>query len=101
MKGAKAWLLSNNKNVAHPMEHYDLHEYPYIPQELKSYWNAEVPVNFPKESQKEMLKPGSILYLPGRVWHQTEASDFSVSINITFSLPSLLEVVLAACVALW
>jgi ribosomal protein L16 Arg81 hydroxylase len=78
------------------MEHYDLHEYPHLSEELKSYWKDELPSNLKEKSYRERLIPGSLLYLPRGLWHATSASNFSISINITFSPPTLLEIALAA-----
>jgi len=54
-----------------------------------------LPANLPEKCHSEHLIPGSLLYLPKGIWHATNASNFSVSINITFSLPTLLEITLA------
>lgn len=61
-------------------------------------WNPTGKVK-PKElscyiAQWKVLAPGSVLYLPRGVWHQTEAGKLSVSLNITYNIPTVLDVVL-------
>jgi len=95
MVGTKTWYLLDNQQATRPTVHYELHEYPHMPAQLKSYWQGEAPKNYLAVSQNEVLAPGSVLYLPRGVWHQTEAGELSVSLNITYSIPTVLEVVLA------
>lgn len=98
MDGTKTWLLHPNNHVKDPVQHYDLHEYPYLPSELKTYWQHRdtPPGDLAQIGIVERLIPGSMLYLPRGYWHQTEASELSVSLNITFSFPTILDIFLAA-----
>jgi 50S ribosomal protein L16 3-hydroxylase len=95
MVGTKTWSLLDNKQATRPTVHYELHEYPHMPAQLKSYWQGIAPKNYLAISQNEVLAPGSVLYLPRGVWHQTEAETPSVSLNITYSIPTVLDVALA------
>ncbi|MDD9139538.1 MAG: cupin-like domain-containing protein [Candidatus Cardinium sp.] len=96
--GKKKWILQHNANADFPLQHYDFHEYPYLPTELGMYWKKDIkpPLGDTDNLIIEELEAGSMLYLPRGLWHQTEASDSSFSLNITFSLPSVIDLLLAA-----
>ena len=65
------------------------------PHNLNPIGKGIAPKNYLAISQNEVLAPGSVLYLPRGVWHQTEAETPSVSLNITYSIPTVLDVALA------
>ncbi|MFD1888419.1 cupin domain-containing protein [Paenibacillus wenxiniae] len=95
LKGTKTWKLSENKNVVNPVQHYDLVEKPYIPEELSTYWQGEHPEDSLPEADIVNLVPGSFLYLPRGVWHSTSSSEATLSLNITFTHPVWAELLVA------
>ena len=95
ISGEKVWKLRENENVHDPVEHYDQHEYPYVPDELRAYWSGEAPDARLSDGWIEVLRPGSLMFLPRGIWHKTESSDATLSINITFSSPTYLDAILA------
>lgn len=95
LKGKKTWKLLQNENCKLPVQHYDLTEAPYLPEELATYWSKEHPdLDLPGADIVD-LNPGSFLYLPRGVWHSTSSNEESLSLNITFTQPFWLELLIA------
>lgn len=95
LRGSKNWRLLENENCKFPVQHYDLIEAPFVPDELSTYWSKEHPsLDLPGADEVE-LKPGSFLYLPRGVWHSTSSMEETLSLNITFTQPFWLELLLA------
>jgi ribosomal protein L16 Arg81 hydroxylase len=95
LRGRKVWHLLANQNAAWPLMHYDLDEQPYLPEELRGYWRGTAPRDFAAEAEALELAPGSVLFLPRGTWHATAASDEVMSVNVTFSVPSWIDLLLA------
>ncbi|ADO54226.1 MULTISPECIES: cupin domain-containing protein [Paenibacillus] len=95
LQGTKTWKLLANENVTNPIQHYDLAEKPYIPDELATYWKGEHPQTDLPGADIVNLLPGSFLYLPRGIWHSTSSTEETLSLNITFSHPAWLELLLA------
>jgi ribosomal protein L16 Arg81 hydroxylase len=95
LRGCKTWYVAENQNVKAPLMHYDLDEQPFVPDELRSYWRGEAPRNYEDSATRIELRPGSVLFLPRGYWHATEATDEVLSVNITFSVPTWLDLALA------
>ncbi|HGE7613770.1 hypothetical protein COE01_21245 [Bacillus thuringiensis] len=94
IKGRKIWKLMDNNNVDNPMQHYDLAEYPYKPEELQTYWKGEGPDEELSKGEIIELIPGSMLYLPRGLWHSTKSNEETLAFNITFGQPTWLELLL-------
>ncbi|MGR5880841.1 JmjC domain-containing protein [Bacillus cereus] len=94
IKGKKIWKLMDNNNVDNPMQHYDLAEYPYKPEELQTYWKGEGPDEELSKGEIIELIPGSMLYLPRGLWHSTKSNEETLAFNITFGQPTWLELLL-------
>lgn len=92
LKGKKAWTLAPNHNVKCPLEHYEIHEYPYIPPTLAPYWNFGIEPSL-SDSKTEILDTGSFLYLPRGVWHSTESDEETLALNITLGQPTWIDVI--------
>lgn len=92
LKGKKSWRLAPNHNVKFPLEHYEHHEYPYIPSTLLPYWNCEIEPTL-SDSKTEILDTGSFLYLPRGVWHSTESDEETLALNITLGQPTWIDVI--------
>jgi len=95
LQGEKEWLIAPNRHVVDPLEHHDLDE-PFMSPELAAAWQGEVIREMPPGAERVVLRPGTLLFLPRGTWHTTAAaSDHSMSLNITFSQPTWLDLVLA------
>jgi len=94
LSGEKTWWTAPNTSVSNPMHRHVLNQ--PIDPELEGYLKKDIPINFPENSQKFDLKPGSLLYVPPGVWHKTTASSDAVSLNFTFSVPTLSDLILIA-----
>jgi 50S ribosomal protein L16 3-hydroxylase len=64
--------------------------------ELASYCHEEPPSALPQEATELTLKEGSLLFIPQGMWHETQASSDSLSLNFTYSVPSWVDLTLAA-----
>jgi 50S ribosomal protein L16 3-hydroxylase len=95
LRGIKAWYLAENRNVNAPLSHYDLNEQPFVPEELETYWRGEAPRDYRAEAERVDLRPGSVLFLPRGYWHSTEAEEEVLSVNMTFSVPTWMELLLS------
>ncbi|WP_236018408.1 JmjC domain-containing protein [Alicyclobacillus suci] len=96
IRGRKKWMVLENSNVTYPVQHYDLAEYPYMPVELKAYWNGQAPDPTLPNAHEIELQPGSMLFLPRGYWHSTESQEETLAINITFGQATWIDFVLAA-----
>jgi 50S ribosomal protein L16 3-hydroxylase len=95
LRGEKLWRLSPNRCAECPMEHFELED--QLPSsELSSYWRGPVPPIMPGPVQEVSLRPGSVLFLPRGYWHSTVSGAESLSINLTFSQPTWLDLLLVA-----
>ncbi|MFT5354998.1 MAG: 50S ribosomal protein L16 3-hydroxylase [Polyangiales bacterium] len=94
LSGEKTWWAAENDSVINPLHRHVIGQ--EIHPELESYMKAPMPESFPEQSERFDLKPGSLLFVPPGVWHKTKASSDAVSLNFTFSPPSLLDLVTLA-----
>lgn len=92
-EGTKTWRVARNEHVVDPLEHYDLFQAPYVPDELRSYWQGEAVHEIATEDV--VLRPGSLLFMPRGEWHATESASTSLALNITFGQPPLLDFLLS------
>ena len=95
IKGNKTWKLAENHNVKNPVQHYDLVEAPYYPDELQSYWDGEPPAEDLPNANVEILSPGTMLYLPRGVWHSTQSDEETLALNITLGQPTWMDLILS------
>lgn len=94
LRGEKEWLIAPNPRCVDPLEHYDIDE-PFMSPGLAAAWTGEVPREMPADAERVVLRPGTLLFLPRGTWHTTAAStQESMSLNITFSQPTWLDLVL-------
>lgn len=95
LTGRKTWFLLDNTNAPCPAEHYDLGEYPYMPEELKLYWTGTAPEKYKEVAEPVTLAPGSIMYVPRGHWHSTNTLEESISVHVTYSIPSWFDLAIA------
>ena len=89
LTGTKKWWLAPNENVEHPSQRHTL-GLP-LDSELASYAEIPMPTQMPKQKKAFILKPGSMLFVPQGYWHSTEATGEALSLNFTYSQPSLVD----------
>ncbi|MEL5300328.1 cupin domain-containing protein [Serratia nevei] len=94
--GEKKWYFMPNENAIRPLEHLDLKDYPNLSTEMKQYWHGEPPSNFFNQATEVVLKPGSVLFVPRGWWHATCSDMDTLAVNITYSVPTKVEVILDA-----
>lgn len=92
--GIKKWTLAPNRSVINPTVRHTIGQ-PVDP-ELMGYLEEEMPSEIPEETVSFELKPGSLLFVPRGVWHQTEAEGDALALNFTFSPPTWTDLFLAA-----
>lgn len=95
LKGKKNWKLMHNSNVTNPTQHYDLAEAPFLPEELAAQWRGEFPDETLSGAELVELAPGSMLFLPRGYWHATQSNEETLSLNITLTQPTWLDLFLA------
>lgn len=94
LRGEKEWSIAPNPHCVDPLEHYDIDE-PFMSPGLAASWTSEVPRAMPADAERIVLRPGTLLFLPRGTWHTTTAAtQDSLSLNITFSQPTWLDLVL-------
>ncbi|MBU9808423.1 cupin-like domain-containing protein [Rahnella sp. C60] len=96
IQGEKKWYFMPNENALRPLEHLDLKDYPHLSAEMQQYWQGEPPTNFFEQATEVVLKPGSVLFVPRGWWHATRSDVETLAVNLTYSVPTKVEVILDA-----
>ncbi|MGW5260544.1 JmjC domain-containing protein [Microbispora sp. NPDC004025] len=91
--GEKVWRVRENENTTLPIQHYDLAQYPYLPEGVQRVWTGEPPAEGLPDGREVVLRPGSMLFLPRGLWHCTASGEATLSINITLGQPTWLDLV--------
>ncbi len=94
LQGIKTWWLAPNENVENPTQRFTMGQ--EIDPELASYAAVPMPTQMPKDSQKIVLKPGSLLFVPRGYWHSTEATGEAMALNFTYSQPTWIDLLTLA-----
>ena len=92
--GTKKWTLAENTSVINPMVRHTM-GHPVDP-EMMSYLEKPLMEKMPAKSQTFELKPGSLLFVPRGVWHETEADGHALALNFTFTAPTWADLFLSA-----
>lgn len=92
--GTKKWWITKNQYVHAPLSRYTIGRPP--DPELTTYLEAPLPETFPDHAAEYTLGPGSLLFLPRGAWHRTEAVTDALSLNLTYSAPTWLDLFTAA-----
>ena len=87
--GTKKWIMASNESVKNPMTRHTMGLEP--DPELASYLETPMPTKMPKEAMSFELKPGSVLFVPRGVWHETEAEGDALSLNFTYTAPTWID----------
>lgn len=94
LDGTKHWTLAANHHVERPLTRHTMGLPP--DPELQTYADAPLPEHMPAQRQTITLEPGSLLFVPRGVWHQTTASSDALSLNFTYTAPTWLDLLGAA-----
>ena len=90
LTGNKTWRVAKNDSIERPTVHLELSELPYLPNDIAASWKGSSE-NMNIEFKEISLKAGEILFLPRGAWHATEAAEESISLNFTYSVPTLAD----------
>lgn len=83
--GKKRWRLAENHTVAFPHENHALGTRPAKTlRRLSRTW----PSKMPEPSRTVMMRPGSALFFPRGMWHETETLTASLSLTLIFPVPN-------------
>ncbi|ELY4331961.1 cupin-like domain-containing protein [Cronobacter sakazakii] len=96
IQGEKKWYFMPNENACKPLEHLDLKDYPHLSAEMQQYWQGTPPENFFEQATEVILRPGSVLFVPRGWWHATRSDVETLAVNLTYSVPTKVEVILDA-----
>jgi len=92
--GTKTWRLAPNTNVARPMTRHTMGL--AVDPELSTYATLPMPDAMPADRTEIVLEPGSVLFVPRGMWHETHATSDALSLNFTFSPPTWIDTFTAA-----
>jgi 50S ribosomal protein L16 3-hydroxylase len=93
LRGAKDWRVAPNLHVRRPTDRFTTAS-PSPSAELAAYCVLPLPRAMPEEARRHRLEPGSVLFLPRGYWHETQATQDSLSLNFTFDQPTWADVIL-------
>ncbi len=91
LSGTKKWKLAQNQSVLHPTERFTAGSLE-MPLALEKQCHAELLHEMPEDAVEYLMEPGSVLFVPRGVWHETTTEEDSLSLNFTFSQPSWADV---------
>lgn len=91
ISGSKKWTLAPNHSVKYPTERFTAGSLE-MPLALEKQCHAELLHEMPEDAVEYLMEPGSVLFVPRGVWHETTTEEDSLSLNFTFSQPSWADV---------
>ena len=91
ISGTKKWTLASNQSVQDPTERFTAGSLE-MPMALEKQCHAELLHEMPEDAVEYLMEPGSVLFVPRGVWHETTTEEDSLSLNFTFSQPSWADV---------
>ncbi len=94
VSGTKTWTMGKNSSVMNPMVRHTMGQ-PVDP-EMMSYLIEPMAEQMPAKIMRFELKPGSLLFVPRGMWHETQAEGEALSLNFTFTAPTWADLFLAA-----
>jgi 50S ribosomal protein L16 3-hydroxylase len=90
IKGNKKWRLATNTSVENPSIRYTTRT--PVSVELQRQSKKPMPTQMPKNYTEVLLKPGSVLFVPRGVWHETLAEGESLSLTFSLTQPTWADV---------
>jgi Cupin superfamily protein len=82
LKGHKRWRVSAGERVENPTMNSVAEA--FATGEMSAYQFDPLPTMIPAEASTVDMRPGSMLYLPPGAWHETDAAEESLSLNLCF-----------------
>lgn len=92
LAGTKRWKIWHDITIKNPM-HNCIAGRP-VQEEFRLYAGDPRPASLGQPDLDVELQPGSILYVPRGVWHEVEAPQSSLSLNIAFPIYTWIDVVM-------
>ncbi len=89
LRGRKKWRTARNKSVSRPTQNANAGE--EMHPELRPQARRAFPREMPREAREFILEPGSVLYVPRGHWHEVEALEDSLSLNISYQVVTLAD----------
>jgi 50S ribosomal protein L16 3-hydroxylase len=86
LAGSKRWRLAENRTVKNPTQNSG----PSLSDEVAAYAHGPAPKRMPRGTAVQMT-PGSVLFVPRGVWHETDATEPSISLTFGFRTPTWSE----------
>lgn len=84
--GSKRWTVAPNEHIEAPTDRYTASHGQLTPS--LSDHVSELPRKMPAGAKTIVLRPGSVLFVPRGVWHETHAASPSLSLNFTTTEPT-------------
>jgi 50S ribosomal protein L16 3-hydroxylase len=95
LRGTKTWRLAPNEFVQNPVDRYALNM-AAVSDEVAQHATGRLPRRMPRDAEEVVLRPGSVLFVPRGIWHETRAGGESLSLNFTFSQPTWADLLVDA-----
>lgn len=89
LSGRKRWRTARNRHVAWPTQNGVIGG--KITRELAKQLRGPLPRAMPSGAEEFVLEPGGMLYVPRGCWHEVEALEDSLSINISHHVVSIAD----------
>ncbi len=89
LRGRKCWRTARNRHVAWPTQNgvIGAETTPEMAQQLR----RPFPRAMPASTETFVLKPGAMLYVPRGCWHEVEALEDSLSLNISHHVVTIAD----------
>ena len=92
IRGTKKWTLVKNTSVHYPTERFTTGSFE-MSEALENQCHDQLLDSVPDEGATEYtMTPGSVLFVPRGMWHETTTDEDSLSLNFTFSQPTWADV---------
>lgn len=90
VQGRKKWRVARNRFVRDPVDVYST-RLTTRSGRLRAYYRGPLPTRIPDDAETIVMKRGSVMFLPRGYWHETEALEPSLSLNLVLHQPTWLD----------
>jgi 50S ribosomal protein L16 3-hydroxylase len=87
LAGRKKWTFAPNLQVRYPTSNSGR----MLTEEVRRYASGPMLQEMPKPNRSVTMTPGTVLFLPRGYWHETDASELSISLTFGFRTPCWAE----------
>jgi 50S ribosomal protein L16 3-hydroxylase len=97
LMGSKRWRTAPNRSLVHPLDSYG-RDFGEPGDELSSYSTGTFPRKMPAGCATHHMRPGSVIYLPKGMWHDTRVvgTGQSLALIINVHAPNWADRVIGA-----